>query len=157
MRLLNRTTRSISATEAGKAYFERLRPLLDEYDHLDLADRVASQTLRGRLRLTEPLSFGVIEFAPALNDFALRYPEIKLDVIFSDRITNLVDEGFDMAIRNGRPADSRLALESSAMCGSWSLAPPLTLIVWASRTNWLGTPPAHVEWARTTLPSSIGN
>lgn len=81
MRLLNRTTRSISATEAGKAYFERLRPLLDEYDHLDLADRVASQTLRGRLRLTEPLSFGVIEFAPALNDFALRYPEIKLDVI----------------------------------------------------------------------------
>lgn len=108
VRLLNRTTRSISATEAGKAYFERLRPLLDEYDHLDMAVRDASQTPRGRLRLTAPLSFGVIELAPALNDFALRYPEIELDVTFSDRVTNLVDEGFDMAIRIGRPADSSL-------------------------------------------------
>lgn len=108
VRLLNRTTRSISPTEAGKAYFERLRPLLDEYDHLDLAIRDASQAPRGRLRLTAPLSFGVIELAPALNDFALRYPEIELDVTFSDRVTNLVDEGFDMAIRIGRPADSSL-------------------------------------------------
>lgn len=108
VRLLNRTTRSISATEAGKAYFERLRPLLDEYDHLDLAVRDASHAPRGRLRLTAPLSFGVIELAPALNDFALRYPEIELDVTFSDRVTNLVDEGFDMAIRIGRPADSSL-------------------------------------------------
>jgi DNA-binding transcriptional LysR family regulator len=108
VRLLNRTTRSISPTEAGNAYFERLRPLLDEYDHLDMAVRDASQTPRGRLRLTAPLSFGVIELAPALTDFALRYPEIELDVSFSDRVTNLVDEGFDMAIRIGRPADSSL-------------------------------------------------
>jgi DNA-binding transcriptional LysR family regulator len=108
VRLLNRTTRSISPTEAGKAYFERLRPLLDEYEHLDLSVRDASQTPRGRLRLTAPLSFGVIELAPALNDFALSYPEIELDVNFSDRVTNLVDEGFDMAIRIGRPADSSL-------------------------------------------------
>jgi len=108
VRLLNRTTRSISATEAGKAYFERLRPLLEDYDHLDLAVRDASQAPRGRLRLTAPLSFGVIELAPALNDFALHYPEIALDVSFSDRMTNLVDEGFDMAIRVGRPADSSL-------------------------------------------------
>lgn len=108
VRLLNRTTRSISATEAGTAYFERLRPLLDEYDHLDMAVRDASQTPRGRLRLTAPLSFGVIELAPALNDFALCYPEIELDVSFSDRVTNLVDEGFDMAVRIGRPADSSL-------------------------------------------------
>ncbi|MGP9790944.1 LysR family transcriptional regulator [Roseinatronobacter sp. NSM] len=108
VRLLNRTTRSISATEAGKAYFDQLRPLLDEYDHLDLAVRDASRAPRGRLRLTAPLSFGVIELAPALSDFALRYPEIELDVTFSDRVTNLVDEGFDMAIRIGRPADSSL-------------------------------------------------
>lgn len=108
VRLLNRTTRSISPTEAGKAYFERLRPLLDEYDYLDELVRDVSQTPRGRLRLTAPLSFGVIELAPALNDFALRYPEIELDVSFSDRVTSLVDEGFDMAVRIGRPADSSL-------------------------------------------------
>ena len=108
VRLLNRTTRSISATEAGQAYFERLRLLLDEYDHLDMAVRNASQMPRGRLRLTAPHSFGVIELAPALNDFATRYPEIALDVSFSDRVANLVDEGFDMAVRIGRPADSNL-------------------------------------------------
>ncbi len=108
VRLLNRTTRSISPTEAGTAYFERLRPLLDEYAYLDESLRDVSQAPRGRLRLTAPLSFGVIELVPALNDFALRYPEIELDVTFSDRVTNLVDEGFDMAIRIGRPADSSL-------------------------------------------------
>ncbi|MFC4352169.1 LysR family transcriptional regulator [Fodinicurvata halophila] len=110
VRLLNRTTRSISPTEAGKAYFERLRPLLDEYDHLDVSVRNASQSPRGRLRLTAPLSFGVLELAPALNDFALRYPEIELDVSFSDRVTNVVDEGFDMAVRIGRPTDSNLVV-----------------------------------------------
>jgi DNA-binding transcriptional LysR family regulator len=107
-RLLNRTTRSISPTEAGKAYFERVRLLLEEYDHLDVSVRNVSQTPRGRLRLTAPLSFGVIELAPALNEFALRYPDIELDVSFSDRVTNLVDEGFDMAVRIGRPPDSSL-------------------------------------------------
>lgn len=108
VRLLNRTTRSISPTEAGTAYFERLRLLLDEYDHLDVAVRNVSQTPRGKLRLTAPLSFGAIELVAALNDFAQRYPEIELDVTFSDRVTHLVDEGFDMAIRIGRPADSNL-------------------------------------------------
>lgn len=108
VRLLNRTTRSISPTEAGTAYFERLRPLLEEYDHLDMAVRNVSQAPRGRLRLTAPLSFGVVELAPALNEFAAQFPEIGLDVTFSDRVTDLVDEGFDLAIRIGRPEDSSL-------------------------------------------------
>lgn len=108
VRLLYRTTRAVSATEAGQAYFDRLRPLLDEFDTLDASVRDASPTPRGRLRLTAPLTFGTKELAPTLNDFALRYVEIELDVSFSDRVVNLVDEGFDMAIRVGRPEDSSL-------------------------------------------------
>lgn len=108
VRLLDRTTRAVAPTEAGQAYWERLRPLLDEYDNLDLSIRNVSQAPRGRLRLTAPLSFGVMELVPALNEFALRYPEIDLDVSFSDRAANLVDEGFDLAVRIGRPADSSL-------------------------------------------------
>lgn len=108
VRLLNRTTRAVSATEAGQAYFERIRPLLEEFDSLDLAIRNISQTPRGRLRLTAPLTFGTMELAPTLNDFALRYPEIALDVSFSDRVVNLVDEGFDMAVRVGHPEDTSL-------------------------------------------------
>jgi DNA-binding transcriptional LysR family regulator len=108
VRLLNRTTRSVSPTEAGRAYFERLRPLLDEFADLDASVRDASRAPRGRLRLTAPLTFGAMELAPTLNAFAQRYAEIELDVSFSDRVVNLVDEGFDVAIRVGRPDDSRL-------------------------------------------------
>lgn len=108
VRLLNRTTRAVSPTEAGQAYFDRLRPLLDEFDNLDAAVRDVTQTPRGRLRLTAPLTFGGLELTPILNDFALRWPEIALEVNFSDRVVNLVDEGFDMAIRIGRSEDSTM-------------------------------------------------
>lgn len=108
VRLLNRTTRAVSPTEAGVAYLERLRPLLEEFDNLDLSVRNISQVPRGRLRLTAPLTFGTRELAPALNEFARQYPDIELDVGFSDRLANLVDEGFDMAVRVGRPESSSL-------------------------------------------------
>jgi DNA-binding transcriptional LysR family regulator len=107
-RLLNRTMRAVSPTEAGQAYFDRIRPLLDEFDSLDLSIRNIAQVPRGRLRLTAPLTFGTMELAPALNDFAKQYPQIELDVSFSDRVVGLVDEGFDMAVRIGRPADTSL-------------------------------------------------
>lgn len=108
VRLLSRTTRAVSPTEAGRAYFDRLRPLLDEFDTLDAAIRDVSHAPRGRLRLTAPLTFGAMELAPALNEFAAEYPGIELDVGFSDRVVNLVDEGFDLAVRIGRPEDSSM-------------------------------------------------
>ncbi len=110
VRLLNRTTRTVSPTEAGQAYYERLRPLLEELETLDLDIRNISQEPRGRLRMTAPLTFGVLELAPALNAFAIRFPDIELDVSFSDRVANLVEEGFDLAVRVGRPRDSSLMM-----------------------------------------------
>ena len=108
VRLLSRTTRAVSPTEAGQVYFERLRPLLEEFDNLDAAVRDTSGAPRGRLRLTAPLTFGTAEIVPGLNEFASKFPEIELDVSFSDRVVNLVDEGFDMAIRVGRADDSSM-------------------------------------------------
>ena len=110
VRLLNRTTRSVAPTEAGRAYYDRLKPLVDELDTLDLDIRNISQSPRGRLRLTAPLTFGTRELAPALNAFAGLYPDIELDVSFSDRVVNVVDEGFDLAVRVGRPGDSSLII-----------------------------------------------
>lgn len=110
VRLLNRTTRSVAPTEAGRAYYDRLKPLIDELDTLDLDIRNISQSPRGRLRLTAPLTFGTLELAPALNAFARLYPDIELDVTFSDRVVNVVDEGFDLAVRVGRPGDSSLII-----------------------------------------------
>ncbi|MES2968717.1 MAG: LysR family transcriptional regulator [Pseudomonadota bacterium] len=108
VRLLNRTTRAIAATEVGQAYFERIRGLLDEFDGLDQSVRSRSAAPIGKLRLTAPLTFGIVQLVPALNAFARRYPDIELDVSFSDRVVNLVDEGFDAAIRAGRPVDANL-------------------------------------------------
>ncbi|MBN9221970.1 MAG: LysR family transcriptional regulator [Mesorhizobium sp.] len=108
VRLLNRTTRALAATEAGRAYFERMRVLLADFDAVEEAVRNVSSTPRGRLRVTAPVSFGATQLAPVLVEFAKQFPQIELDVNFSDRVVSLVDEGFDVAIRIGSPADSSL-------------------------------------------------
>ena len=108
VRLLNRTTRALAATEAGRAYFERMRVLLADFDALEDAVRSTSSTPRGRLHITAPVSFGTRQLAPALIEFARKFPQIELDVSFSDRVVNLVDEGFDAAVRIGKPDDTSL-------------------------------------------------
>lgn len=108
VRLLNRTTRAVSATEAGQSYFERIRALIEEFDALDEAVKTRSGSVAGRLRITAPLSFGNAQLAPVLADFAQDFPGIQLEVNFTDRIVSLVDEGFDAALRIGVPADQGL-------------------------------------------------
>lgn len=108
VRLLHRTTRALSPTEAGQAYYARLRHLLDEFDALDAEVRDHGGTPRGTVRLTAPLSFGTLRLAPILTGFARSHPQIALHVQLSDRLVNLVDEGFDLAVRVGRPGDSSL-------------------------------------------------
>jgi DNA-binding transcriptional LysR family regulator len=85
-----------------------MRGLLEELDALDAQVGKVAERPAGRLRLTAPLTFGTTELSPALLDFAAAYPGIELDVSFSDRVVSLVDEGFDAAVRIGRPADSSL-------------------------------------------------
>ena len=108
VQLLNRTTRALSPTEVGQAYYERVKALIDEFDALDISVRTASGEARGRLALTVPETFGKVQLQAALIDFARAYPKIVLDVSFSDRVANLVDEGFDAALRVGAPADASL-------------------------------------------------
>ncbi len=108
VQLIKRTTRALSPTEVGQAYCERIKPLLEEFDTLDASVRNASGAPTGRLRLTAPITFGSVQLGPVLIEFAKAFPEIQLDVSFSDRTVNLVEEGFDAAIRVGRPGDSSL-------------------------------------------------
>ncbi|MFC0218851.1 DNA-binding transcriptional LysR family regulator [Pseudochelatococcus lubricantis] len=108
VQLLKRTTRALSPTEVGKAYYERMKTLLEEFDSLDASVRNTSGAPAGRLRLTAPVSFGTRRLTPALLDFANAFPDIQLDVSFSDRIVDLIDEGFDVAVRIGKPQDSTL-------------------------------------------------
>ncbi len=108
VQLLSRTTRALSPTEVGRAYYERSRALIAEFDALDDSVRSAAGEASGRLVLTAPNSFGVQQLMPALIAFAGAYPKIRLDVSFSDRTVNLLDEGFDAAVRVGSPDDSSL-------------------------------------------------
>ncbi|MCA2012546.1 LysR family transcriptional regulator [Pararhodobacter sp. CCB-MM2] len=107
-RLLNRTTRALAPTELGQSYFAQIRNIIGDLDALDLSLHEAGEAPRGKLRLSAPISLGTMELARALNGFAAAYPGIELDVAFSDRFVNLVDEGFDAAIRVGNPVDSSL-------------------------------------------------
>ena len=122
VRLLNRTTRALAPTEVGRSYYQRIRAILDDLDTLDDEVRARSTTPRGLLRLTAPLTFGTMQLVPALNAFAAQYPLIELDVSFTDRMVNLVDEGFDAAIRAGRVDDSSLIGRKLAAMGTMVVA-----------------------------------
>lgn len=108
LRLLNRTTRRLSMTEAGEALYARCRHILLEAEEAELALRPLASAPRGSLRLSAPMSFGVLHLAPALPEFLRRFPEIDIDMTLSDEQINLVEAGFDLAIRIGKLEDSSL-------------------------------------------------
>lgn len=100
-RLLNRTTRRLSLTEAGRTFFERSRELLAEWDDAEQMISQSSASAKGTLRITSSIAFGMRRLAPLLAEFVEAQPAIKLDVSLSDRFVDLVEEGFDLAIRIG--------------------------------------------------------
>lgn len=104
-RLLNRTTRDVSLTDTGRAYLERARNLLEDFETLEGSVRDQSGP-RGLLKISAPVSFGANQLTPALLDFAAAYPEVCLDVSSTDRMVNLVEEGFDVGVRIGQLPDS---------------------------------------------------
>lgn len=108
VRLLNRTTRAISPTAEGEAYYTRISAIIEQLDDLDDSLRDAGQNPRGQVRLTAPLTFGTVQLMPALADFARQHPGIGLEVHFTDSYMGLAEHGFDAAIRIGQPADSTL-------------------------------------------------
>ena len=107
-RLIHRTTRSLSLTEAGRAYFERAARILADLDDANRAVGELQAAPRGRLRISAPMSFGFLHLMPALSDFMARYPEVVVDLAMNDRFVDLVNEGFDVAIRIATLPDSSL-------------------------------------------------
>jgi DNA-binding transcriptional LysR family regulator len=100
-RLLNRTTRRLSLTEIGRAFYERCVQLLADLEEAEESASAGTARPRGTLRLTCGTTFGVRHLAPAIAEFVARYPQMRFDVELSDRAVDLVDEGFDAAVRIG--------------------------------------------------------
>ncbi|MDX2201889.1 MAG: LysR family transcriptional regulator [Hyphomicrobiaceae bacterium] len=122
-RLLYRSTRRLTLTEAGRAYLEASERILADLAAADEAASAAHVEARGTLRLNVPVSFGILEVAPLLPAFSRRHPGLAVDLGLNDRHVDLLEEGWDMAVRIGSMRDStmqarRLAPVRLAVCAS---------------------------------------
>jgi len=106
VRLFHRSTRSVTLTAEGSLFLERCRRILAEIEAAEQELSQASGVPRGRLRVSFPLVSSLM--LPVLGDFMRSYPEIELDLDFSDRMVDVIEEGFDAVVRTGTPSDSRL-------------------------------------------------
>lgn len=123
VQLLQRSTRRLSLTEAGERYLVHARRALHEAEHAQDAASELQRLPRGRLRLNAPMSFGRLHVAPAIPDFLARYPDIQIDMTMEDRAVDLVEGGYDLAIRVGTLADSsmvarKLTTSRNVICAS---------------------------------------
>lgn len=122
-RLLNRSTRRLSLTEAGKAYNERCRQVLADIDDMESAIGDLTVKASGTLRINAPMSFGISHLASAAARFQADNPAVGIELTLNDRIVDVVGEGFDLAIRIGRLEESALVARRLA---------PIRLLVCAS-------------------------
>lgn len=108
VRLMNRTTRKLSLTEAGEAYYREVSALLTQLDDLDASISEQTSEPRGLLRVSAPRNFGEETLAPAIFAYLKTYPKVSLDLRLEDRYVDLVDEGVDVALRISTLPDSSL-------------------------------------------------
>lgn len=116
VRLLNRTTRRTSLTEAGAALHARAARAMEEIREAELEVARLQAHPRGTLRVTVPMSFGLLHVSPAVPEFLRRHPEVKVDLLMEDRTIDLVAERYDAAIRISRKEDSSLVERRIAPC-----------------------------------------
>jgi DNA-binding transcriptional LysR family regulator len=106
--LFNRTTRRLATTDFGKEFYKRCVQILAELEDAEATVRQANTTPRGEVRAIVPFSFGRVTVVPRLPDFYARFPEVQLNISFSDRPVDLIENGYDIAVRVGEMSDSRL-------------------------------------------------
>jgi DNA-binding transcriptional LysR family regulator len=124
VRLLLRSTRGLTPTEAGLAFFERSKRALEEADEADNAARGAASGLTGNLRICAAVTFGRIHIVPHLGPFLDQNPDLNIDLMLEDRNVNLVEEGVDIALRMGALSDSGLTARKIAECRRVVLGTP---------------------------------
>lgn len=127
VRLLQRTTRQMQLTEAGRAYYESGSRALAELDEAAAAVSQLQDAPRGRVRITAPADVGHWLLTPSLVRFAARTPEVHVDVSLTQRLVDLVHEGFDLALRIGKLGDSRLVARPLGLVRAGIFASPTYL------------------------------
>ncbi|WP_136413707.1 LysR family transcriptional regulator [Herbaspirillum sp. ST 5-3] len=140
--LLNRTTRKLALTEAGTAYYARARRILDDLQDADLAIMQHHASPRGTLRINAPMAFGTLDMASWLPHFMARYPDLSVDLVCNDRYVDLIEEGFDVAMRLARDMP-----DSTLMAKKLAVTPTL-LVASPSYLKQHGTPCAPEDLAK---------
>lgn len=123
-RLLNRTTRTISLTDAGRSYYERCSQIVIDAENAECSLRQLQDKPRGLLRVNAPLSIGSIYLLDYFPEFMRRFPEITFEVEFNDRMIDVVAEGYDVVIRAGKIKDSNLVARQLTLSKSIVVASP---------------------------------
>lgn len=123
-RLLNRTTRTISLTDAGRAFYERSSQIVIDAENAERSINQLQENPNGLLRINAPGSFGFNYLLDVLPQFMHRYPEVKLEVEFNDRLIDVVAEGYDVVIRVGDIKDSNLVARKFASSSGVIVASP---------------------------------
>ncbi|KAH0436261.1 hypothetical protein KCU90_g4227, partial [Aureobasidium melanogenum] len=142
-RLLNRTTRRVAPTEAGREYYERLSQVLTELEEAEQVVGAASVVPQGRLRVSSLSAFGLSHVMAAVADYAAQYPQVIVDMTLSDRVVELIDEGFDVAIRA-----SPSGLKSSSLIARQIATAHLVLCASPAYLRRHGTPKTVADLAR---------
>lgn len=137
--LLLRSTRGLTPTEAGLAYFERAKRAIDEANEADNAARGSASGLSGNLRISAAVTFGRLHVVPHLGAFLDQHPQLNIDLMLDDRNINLVEEGIDVALRLGALTDSGLTARKIADC----------------RRVVLGTPAYFAKHGEPTCPAEL--
>lgn len=122
VRLFHRSTRSVTLTAEGTLFLERSRRILAEIEAAELELSQATAAPRGRLRVSLPLVSSLV--LPVLGEFMRQYPAIELDLDFTDRLVDVIEEGFDVVVRTGNPTDSRLSARRLGTFRSMLVASP---------------------------------
>ncbi|HYD96978.1 MAG TPA: LysR family transcriptional regulator [Noviherbaspirillum sp.] len=122
-RLLQRTTRRLTLTESGSAYYERCVQILADISEAEEGALHLNENPRGTLRVTMPVSFGILHMGPVVSEYMKQYPEVKVDILLTDRRVDLLEEGLDLAIRIGALTESglvakKLASDRVVICGA---------------------------------------
>lgn len=126
-RLMHRTTRRLSLTEAGAALFEASRGAIERIEEAEAAVARYQAVPKGRLRVSAPMSFGILHLGTAVAEFCRAYPDITVDLRLDDRFVNLVEEGVDAAVRIGALTDSSLVARRIAKTQAVACAAPAYL------------------------------
>lgn len=108
VQLINRTTRRLHLTEVGRVFFTRAKRVVEDGAAAEQAISSLHGELRGTLRITAPLSYGIRRLSPLLPEFMARHPDLKIDISFNDRQVDLIEDGFDMGMRIAHLTDSSL-------------------------------------------------